>query len=621
MRPILYAPNETDFAHNGLGVLHDCVTCYTEEERNGIYELSFAYPVDGIHYEDLGMRSLVKVKPNRYDDPQLFRVYSISKPLKGIVTVKAAHISYDLSGIIVSPFSAVGITDALQKLKSEAVTEYPFDFFTDFENETLNYNVRTPRSVRYCMGGAEGSLLDVFGGGEFQYDNYKIYLKTARGQDRGVTIKYGKNLTSLKQDESCSNLYTGIYPYWVDTQDNTVVELEQKVVSVEGEFDFDKVLPLDLSAEFENRPTEQQMIDYCERYIDDNNIGKPNVSLSVSFEQLDKYDGYENMKLLQQVQLCDTVTISYTKLGVNARAKVIKYKWDCLKEKPVTATIGMTKATMSDAIISTRHEIDAKPDISRIRSAAEAVTSQVLGASGGYVRLIDTNHDGELDTLYIADNPVPEDAVKVWRFNYEGWGASKNGFNGPFVMGATLDGGIVADFITAGTFDANLIRAGIIQAALNGFWLNLEDGTFNFGNNRISYDGTHLNIAADTITMSGQPVVTNETVQNVVDESTEELSDSISDLRSDFESFTNDFDGFITILPSEPSITLGRTNSNSNVKITDTTMTFTGSGNARAVLGDSKFSVQQIETDSLSFGNSAWERRSNGHISLKRVSN
>lgn len=106
-----------------------------------------------------------------------------------------------------------------------------------------------------------------------------------------------------------------------------------------------------------------------------------------------------------------------------------------------------------------------------------ALTTAILGATGGAVRLLDTDDDGVPDTLYIADDPDPSQAVNVWRFNYQGWGASQNGYNGPFVLGATFeDGGtlfanvlkvmnINADNITAGTLNADSINVTNINGA------------------------------------------------------------------------------------------------------------------------------------------------------------
>ena len=129
--PILYRATEKKFDNNGIGILCDCISCDVTEEANGIFELTMKYPMDGIHFEDISDRSIIKAKPDPFRDPQPFRVYSISKPMSGIVTVLAEHISYDLSGIPVSPFSANSVADALNGLKVNAATDCPFEFWTD----------------------------------------------------------------------------------------------------------------------------------------------------------------------------------------------------------------------------------------------------------------------------------------------------------------------------------------------------------------------------------------------------------------------------------------------------------------------------------------------------------
>ena len=96
------------------------------------------------------------------------------------------------------------------------------------------------------------------------------------------------------------------------------------------------------------------------------------------------------------------------------------------------------------------------------------LTAAILGANGGSVLLLDTNNDGEPDTLYIADDPDPAEAQNVWRFNYAGWAASQNGYNGPFVLGATFEDG--------GTLYANVLRVLNINAD------NITSGTINAEN-------------------------------------------------------------------------------------------------------------------------------------------
>ena len=161
--PILYSATETDFSHNGLGILGDCASCEVTEEANGIFELAMTYPMDGVHFTEIGDRAIIKAKADQFRNPQLFRVYAISKPMNGIVTVLAEHISYDLSGIPVKPFSASVASSALTGLKSNAVVDCPFDFWTD-KTTSAKFNVKTPASIRSRLGGVTGSILDVYGG-------------------------------------------------------------------------------------------------------------------------------------------------------------------------------------------------------------------------------------------------------------------------------------------------------------------------------------------------------------------------------------------------------------------------------------------------------------------------
>lgn len=105
MIPVLYPPNATDFSTFGLGVLTDTVSCEVTEERNGVFECLLKYPVSGQHYGLITKECIVKAKPNDTAADQAFRIYRITKPLNGIVTIYGQHISYDLVNVPMLPFS------------------------------------------------------------------------------------------------------------------------------------------------------------------------------------------------------------------------------------------------------------------------------------------------------------------------------------------------------------------------------------------------------------------------------------------------------------------------------------------------------------------------------------
>ena len=452
MTPILFSDAATDYSTQGLGALADTLSCEVTEELNGEYELQMTYPVSGRRYADIKNRCIIYCKPDPYRGGQPFRIYRITRPLNGVITVYARHISYDLSGIPVNPFTAGSAAAAMAGLKSNSAVSNPFTFWTNL-GTTADFSVTVPSSIRSVLGGSAGSILDTYGG-EYEWDGMTVRLYSQRGQDNGVRIAYGKNLTDIEQDENIANIATGVIGYWAGT-DGTLVQTS--VVNAPGMYNFTRVITVDFSSDFEAQPTTEQLQQRTQQYVQDNNIGVPDVSITVSWIQLEQYSGYEGLSLLERVTLGDTVTVEFPPLGVEATARVVKTTYDALLDRYTTADIGSVRANIADTIANQQQQIANTPGKSEIQQIAEAITDTILGANGGAVRILDTNGDGEPDTLYIADNPDPAQAVKVWRFNYEGWGASQNGYDGPFEMGAALGVGLYADFITAGTLNAALV--------------------------------------------------------------------------------------------------------------------------------------------------------------------
>lgn len=455
MKPILFPSTATEFTTHGLGVLTDAVICTVIEERNSAFELTMQYPDTGVHFDEITDRCIIYAIPSPYRSPQPFRIYRITRPMDGIIMVYARHLTYDLSGVPLNPFTAVNAPDALSKLSLNAAVDSPFTFWTD-KSTAAPFAVSVPSSTRSVLGGSSGSILDVYGG-EYEWDGFTVRLYGQRGYDNGVVISYGKNLTDIEQDRNIASVATGIYPYWTNTE-GALVTCNPKIVKAPGTYDFTRVIPVDFSGDFEEQPTPEQLQERAEKYVEDNKIGIPKTSITASFVQLEQFSEYEDLALLEKCDLCDTVTIRYPQLGVEAKAEIVKIETDVLLERYNSVEIGDVRTNIADTIAGQQQEINQKPSETYMRSAVLALTATILGASGGAVRLLDTNGDGMPDTLYIADDPDPTKARKVWRFNYEGWGASENGYNGPFTMGATLEDGFIANFIKTGTLDAELVH-------------------------------------------------------------------------------------------------------------------------------------------------------------------
>lgn len=496
----------------GLGRLKDCVSCKVEREINGIYELTIQYPRTGTLYSSIHMRSLILVNPDQMTAPQLFRVYRISKPLRGIVTINARHISYDLDGYVVEPFDASTITTALSELTARATPSCPFNFSSS-RTTAANFKVNKPDPIWSLMAGQEGSLLDVFGG-EYDFDNFSVTLENRLGTDRGVSIRYGKNLKDIQQDENCAAVYTAVYPYYYDTE-GTLVTLSDATIAVSGTFSFSRVLSLDLTERFTEPPTEAELRTAAEQYIAANDIGIPEVSLTVDFVPLWQTKEYEGLELLEVVQLGDTVTVQFPELGVDATARAVAFVYDCLKERYENITLGKVRSNLASVVAAQAKEIEQKPSQSVVEQISTMLSEAMMGIHGGAVRLLDTNGDGMPDELYIADNPDINDAVIVWRFNYLGWAVSQSGYNGDYIMGATLQDGLLANAVTAAHLKAGTIQSvdgeTVYMDLDNGIVkLNATNGGF-FAINGYDIDD-YFNISLE----NGSPVVRIGSSQNSI---------------------------------------------------------------------------------------------------------
>ena len=472
MIPILYASSSvtegTVPTSYGIGALTDCISCECPEERNSIYELNLVYPANGIHADQIQYGSIIKAKPNFTDNPQLFQVTKISKTMNGQFTVYCQHISYLLSGKVITSGTAGSCTAACLLLTGSAGG---FTITTD-KNVSADFEIKEPSSVRSWFGGKKGSLLDVYGTAEWHYDNFNCELLLHRGQDRGVEIRYGKNLTELSQEINMDNLCTGIIPFCIDDDGNKTIGT-RVATGLVLDFDRDRAVDFSDDVDFESAtPLATQLATLTSNYIANNNFTNAFNSITLDFVQLSD--------ITERVDLCDTVHIYFEALGITASLKCVSVTWDVLNERYTSCTFGDLKSSIADTISTQEKEIAEKPSTSEMGKAIAHATDLISGNLGGYVLLHDADEDGHPDEILILDNASGGDidhAVDVWRWNKAGLGHSGNGYAGPYdSVAITYDGKIVADAITTGTLNANLIKAGVISDAAGNSQIDMTNG-------------------------------------------------------------------------------------------------------------------------------------------------
>lgn len=343
MIPILYDKTETAFTSNGLGRLASCTRCLVTEERNGIYECEFDFPISDPKYELIQEGQIIAATHDDNGDIQPFDIYHRTAPINGIVTFYAHHISYRQIGITVEPFTASGIANAIAGIKTNSYGTNPFTYSTD-KTTAGEYTVKVPSSAKALLGGEENSLLDVFGAGEYEFDKFNVNLWARRGSDTSVEIRYRKNLEDIEHDVDYTESYNGVIPYWfgtvydeqTETETDVLVTLPEWAVMASGQtYDGrNTILPLDLSSEFDEPPAVNDLRALATQKLNDADTLKPIENIKVSFVQLWQTDEYANVAPLQRVGLCDTVNVIYPELGVDKTAvKVIKTVYNTLLDR------------------------------------------------------------------------------------------------------------------------------------------------------------------------------------------------------------------------------------------------------------------------------------------------
>lgn len=370
MIPILYESSETSFTSNGLGRLRDCIECVVTEERNGIYECDFTYPVGGHNYGLIQLGRIIAVEHDDTNDVQPFDIISSTRPIGGIVSFHAVHISYRQSKLVASGTNINSLSGAFSML-SNAVPSNPFSYYTD-QNNATGYMAAAdgvPRSVRQFLGGIEGSILDTYRG-EYEFDKWNVRLLSNRGVDRDFVVRYGVDLTDYNEETDYSETFSSVVPYW--TSNDVTVTGDKQTITGSTYNGREECVPLDLSDKFENQPTKAQLNTYAQNYLRTSNSTLPKQSITVSFIRLSDSITYSALASLHKCSLCDTIRVDFPRYQMQGRFKIVKTVYDVLQERFTEMELGTLSTSLSEALGITDS------------GTASAITAEKLGIQSGH---------------------------------------------------------------------------------------------------------------------------------------------------------------------------------------------------------------------------------------------
>ena len=348
MIPILYEQSETLFATNGLCRLRDAISCEVVEERNSLYECNFTYPVTGANFEEIQCGRIIGVRHDETEDIQPFDIVSYSKPIDGIVTFHAVHISYRLKGLVVSGTNVNSLSDALTTLATATPTN-PFSYEADFTSSAyMSAFDGVPRSVRQLLGGVQGSILDTYGG-EYEWDKFKVKLHRTRGEILDFPVRYSVNMLDYNEDTDFGDTYTSAIPFWLG-EDGTLVK-GNKVDSGLTPFNgVEKCIPLDLSDKYESAPTTAQLESLALSTMVSKKVNFPKQTINVDFVRLSEFNEYVRFESLMKCKLCDSVEVIFPEYGMSGFFKIVRTVYDVLQERFSSMELGTLSTTLSEAL-------------------------------------------------------------------------------------------------------------------------------------------------------------------------------------------------------------------------------------------------------------------------------
>lgn len=356
----LYKSDNTNYDYNGNFIIHP-ESCNLEAELNGAWTLTIVYPrLDNDEvFNEIKADAVIKAD-TWLNEAQLFRIYSIDKT-DDDVTAYARPIFFDAKNetmlLDVRPTNCTG-QSALDKMCAN--TRYSGE--SDIKDIATAYYVRK-NLIEAISSSDENSFLSRWKG-EILYDNYKVIINKAAGQDRGASVRFGKNMTAVEQDINYDDVATRIIPVayngymldgqspWIDSENiNKYATVHTKVIEYS-----DIKLAEDTTSSDETGYANILMLrealkKRCKEEFDAG-IDMPAITYRVDLVELSQYEEYKDVKDLEKILLGDIVLCENDNLNISTKAKAIKITYDCINQCNTNITLGDYEANFLDDMSS-----------------------------------------------------------------------------------------------------------------------------------------------------------------------------------------------------------------------------------------------------------------------------
>jgi len=481
-----------------IGTLDD-LGQYQVAEAGSTWTLIMTYPSTGRYASSITTSTYIYAQPAIGRDLHLFDITEITEGEWDGAEALEITATCPVTPDVPREYNQMTVAQALSYISEHAaqIQSCPFTFSTEpksagdeWATQLLEFWNEAPVSLREILGTDSGALSNVYGG-EWEYDDFRMILHEERGHDNGVQYRYGKNITDISERINIDDLYTHAFAYWKGTASSSTntergqyyVKRGSVIKALDDQYDAmfptPRMLIIDASSEFEQEPTTAELDAYTAKYIADNQVGVPTVTINVSVVDLASTEEYEDIVSLETVNLCDTVTVVFPQFGVDIKAKVTAIEYDVLLGKNNFVTIGQTDVKLSDLIAQDqRNLVRQKYDLQKWADrCSERAIEALAGWYGGNIRKNFDANDHKQQSMYIMNADSVDSATRAIKLDGNGVGVSKSGAKGGYEYMVNLAYGncfFTDRWAEEGDTNASFLKRGVLRAGNS--YMNIENG-------------------------------------------------------------------------------------------------------------------------------------------------
>ncbi len=445
----LFGQTEASFSSNGDKVIN-AIRARVKKVDNGEFYLELETDLSYVADFEEG-RIVVAPTPQ---GEQYFRIANVQKT-KNKLKTKCPHVFFDSKNYLIedSYVYQLDCNAALDHLNSATSPQSEFTTISDV------VAVNSFRCVRKSLYEAIQTIIERWGG-HIVMDKFNIGIRQNIGQDKGVVVRYAKNLQEITCTENWDKVVTRLLPVGKDG-----LMLPNKYVSSDIQY----ALPYTKTVSFSQNDIEQD--DYTDADGNPDEVAYQDALLQDLQDQAQAYVdeycvpqvNYTTKANIPITDIGDTVQVIDERLGLTLTTNVISYEYDVILDQYRSVEFGNFKQTLSGLTTQIANQTQQIVD-EGVLSLEGTIGTELQAAKDTIMEALGSGYCIYEGSAFMVVDALPkENARNVLLINNNGIAFGQNGINGAFTSAWTIDGTLNMQAINVINLTANLIKGGTLK--------------------------------------------------------------------------------------------------------------------------------------------------------------